>query len=172
MRNGALRHSRLLAMVLLGGHAIAAHAAEVTMRDDNFRPYREYTTGPARISNYPNLIATELIARVDRKSRAAATLVSMEIAYTGDQMRNYESARNARAESLGFQQIGRSRSCEKRMCTYDETFTVEIPPDELRRAPPGGYQFKVFGRGGGDALITVPKGAIDRLLGAVDKQRR
>ncbi|HKZ96597.1 MAG TPA: hypothetical protein VJ045_06415 [Hyphomicrobiaceae bacterium] len=172
MRRRALEYAAFLAISLLAAGSAAAHAGEIALRDDTFLPYREYSAGQVRLSSYPNLIATELLARVDRKTGAISTLVSLEFAYGGDHLRSYESARNARAETLRFNAISHRRSCEKKdLCVYDEIFTVEIPETELRGAPSDGYQLKVFARGGGDAVVTVPRATIERLLAAVDKQR-
>ena len=49
---------------------------------------------------------------------------------------------------------------------------VEIPEAELRQAPPQGYQLKLFARNGPDALVTVPKSSIGRLLERIDGERR
>ena len=77
-----IRPRRFTALaVLLAASAFAAHSAEITLRDDKFQPYREYTTGRVVVSTYPNLLATELLARIDRKTAAAETLVSVEVAY-------------------------------------------------------------------------------------------
>ncbi len=159
---------RISICVLLAVASTAAQAAEVTLRDDKFRPYREYTTGNVVIASLPNLLSTELIARVDRKTAATETLVSMEIAYEGDHARHYDSARDAHAEPLAFNEVAHEGGCQRPPCAYDEKFTVAIPIPELRKAPVGGYQLKVFAKRGGDALITVPRGAIDRLLAMID----
>ena len=149
--------------------AAAAHAGEVVLRDDTFLPYRQYTAGKVRISSFPNLIETELLARVDRKTGAISTLASFKFAYAGDHLRSYDSARNTRAETLRFNAVSHRRSCEKKdLCVFNEVVTVEIPAAELRQAPSGGYPLKVFARAGGDATIAVPRGTIDQLLAAVE----
>jgi hypothetical protein len=154
---------------LLAASAFAADAAEITLRDDKFQPYREYTTGRVVVSTYPNLLATELIARVDRKSAATEALVSVEVAYEGYRARHYDSARDAHAEPLAFNEVAHEGGCPRPPCAYNEKFTVAIPMPELRNAPAAGYQLKVFAKGGGDAVITVPRGPIDRLLAVIDK---
>jgi hypothetical protein len=164
-----IRPRRFTALaVLLAASAFAAHAAEITLRDDKFQPYREYTTGRVVVSTYPNLLATELLARIDRKTAAAETLVSVEVAYEGYRARHYDGARDAHAEPLAFNAVAHEGGCPRPPCAYDEKFTVAIPIPELRNAPAGGYQLKVFAKGGGDMLITVPRGAIDRLLTVID----
>ena len=173
MRGRAGRFAALFA--LLGSAFLAACAAggsapEIAVRDDNFRPYREYTTGKQLVSTYPNTFAAELIGRVDRKTGATTTLISADFAYQDDRMRKYESARDARAEALPLQGISRVRSCEQHVCVHEEKFAVEIPEDALRRAPAGGYQPKIFARDGGDTTVTIPKGQIDLLLAALHKQ--
>jgi hypothetical protein len=46
---------------------------------------------------------------------------------------------------------------------------IGIPEAELRRAPPSGYQLKVFARDGSDVLITIPQAAIEKLLAKLHK---
>jgi hypothetical protein len=91
------------------------------------------------------------------------------LVYAADRMRRYESARNLSAEALRFQRISRHRSSETRSCVYDEKFMIEIPADELRRAPPAGYQLKIFAREGADTTLTIAKADIERLFAALDK---
>lgn len=159
----------VLGSALLAACAAGPPAPEITVRDDAFRPYREYTTGQRTVGGYPNTVITKLVARVDRKTGATTTLLGIGLVYAAQHMRNYESARNARAEVLPLQRISRHRSCEQRSCVYDEKFMIEIPADALRRAPSGGYPLKVFARDGGDATISVAKADIERLFAALDK---
>ncbi len=167
--------TRFAALVALSGSALlaacagGASAPTVSLRDDNFRPYREYTTGQRTVRVYPNTLMTELVARVDRKTGAAKTLLVADFRYWGTRMRKYESARNASAEALTFEQISRHRSCEKGDCLYDEQFTVEIPESDLRRAEAGGYPLKVFAREGSDTTLAIQKPDIERLFAALDK---
>jgi hypothetical protein len=56
-------------------------------------------------------------------------------------------------------------------CPYGERFSVEIPEAELRQAAAPGYQLKLFARNGPDALVTIPKAAIVRLLERIDRER-
>jgi hypothetical protein len=168
MRGGAKRFAASIALVGLAACAGGAAAPEIALRDDVFRPYREYTTGQRVVRAYPNTLATELIAHVDRKTGAATTLLSADFTYWASRMRRYESARNARAKALTFAKISRHRACEKGNCVYEERFTVEIPQAELHSAPPEGYPLKVFARDGGDATITIGKRDIEQLLAALD----
>jgi hypothetical protein len=167
MRGCAKRFAASIALLGLAACAGGASAPDIALRDDTFRPYREYTTGQRIVRAYPNTLATELIARIDRKTGATSTLVSADFTYWANRMRKYESARNARAKTLIFAKISRHRACEKGSCVFEERFTVEIPQAELRSAPPDGYQLKVFARDGGDATITIGKRDIDGLLAAL-----
>ncbi len=168
MRGCAKRFAASIALLGLAACAGGASAPEIALRDDAFRPYREYTTGQRVVRAYPNTLATELIARVDRKTGATTTLLSADFTYWASRMRRYDSARDARAEALTFAKTSRHRACEKGTCVYEERFTVEIPQAQLRSAPVDGYQLKVFAREGGDATITIGKGDIEQLLAALD----
>ena len=159
-----------VAFALPGCQINPAPSEEITLQDDKFRPFVEYATGTIRLSSCPNYILFKLIARIDRKTRKTSTLVSVTFVYSARHMRKYESARNARAEVLRFYKPTRHRSCEKRACVVNETLMIGIPQAELRRAPPDGYQLKVFARDGSDMLIAIPRGAIERLLAKLDKQ--
>ncbi len=158
----------VLGSALLAACAVNQVAPAIALRDDTFRPYREYTTGQRTVGGYPNTITTELVARVDRKTGASATLLGVGFVYKAERMRRYESARNARAEALTLQRVSRHRSCEKRSCVFDENVTIEIPESELRRATASGYQLKVFAQDGGDATLAIEKADIERLLAALD----
>ncbi len=163
----AARWMAFIFIATIGAFGPRANAGDVTVRDDQFLPYREFVVGAPVTNIGTNKLKFELIARSNRKSHAVTTLVHVEIAYIAEHRRSYESARNARAESHEFTIITRTKSCEKRdFCVHDDTFSVAIPFADLTRSPPEGYAFKVFGRGGGDTAITVPKSAIDRLLTA------
>jgi hypothetical protein len=167
MRGCAKRFAASIVLLGLAACAGVASAPEIALRDDAFRPYREYSTGQRIVRAYPNTLATELIARVDRKTGAATTLLSADFTYWAGRMRRYESARDARAKTLTFAKISRHRACEKGTCLYEERFTVEIPQAELRSAPVDGYPLKVFARDGGDATITIGKRDIEQLLAAL-----
>jgi len=56
------------------------------------------------------------------------------------------------------------------MYTMTESLMIGIPETELRQAPPGGYQFKVFARDGSDVLIAIPQAVIEKLLTKLDKR--
>ena len=170
MRGHAWLFAAVVAIALSGCQINPAPSEEVTLRDDEFRPFVEYATGPTRVSSYPDRFIFHLIARVDRKTGKTSTFVSLVIAYPGRHKREYESARNARAEVLRFYEPVRQRSCEKRVCTMTETLMIGIPETELRRAPPGGYQLKVFARDGSDVLVTIPQAAIEKLLAKLGKR--
>ena len=168
MRGCAKRFAASIALLGLAACAGGASAPGIALRDDTFRPYREYTTGERVVHAYPNTLSTELIARVDRKTGATTTLLSADFTYWASRMRKYETARDARAKTLIFAKISRHRACERGSCVYEERFTVDIPQAELRGAPPDGYQLKVFAREGGDATITIGKRDIEQLLAALD----
>ncbi len=166
----------MAACCLLQAGALAAQQAaapgQVQVRDDQFRPYREYTTGRIRAGTYPNLLAVELSGRIDRTSGALTTLISVEFAYLSDHKRNYESARDSRAQPLRFTRLASHGRCPPgAKCAFTEVFTVDIPDAELRQAPAAGYQLKVFARKGGDALVTIPKAQIVGLLARIDADR-
>lgn len=150
----------------------APQSGQIQVRDDKFRPYREYTTGRVRAGAYPNLLALELNGRIDRQSGALTTLLSVEFAYVSDHKRGYETARNSRAESLRFTRLSSHGRCPPgAKCSYSEVFTVEIPEAELRQAAPEGYQLKVFARNGPGAVVAVPKAQIAALLARIDADR-
>jgi len=165
----ALNLAALNVVALLAVSACATPAVEVTLRDDNFRPYREFTAGRVVVSSLPNFSALELVARVDRQTAAIDTLVSVEVVYQDYHARHYESARDARATPLVLERVSHDGGCQHPPCAYGERFTVAVPITELRNAPAGGYQLKVFAKDGGDMLVAVPRGDIDRLLAVVDK---
>ena len=143
------------------------------LHDDRFRPYREYTTGQVRAGSYPNLVGLELNGRIDRRSGALTTLLSVEFAYVGLHKRNYESAHNNHAQPLPLTRVASHGRCPRRMtCSYTEVFTVEIPAAVLRQAAAEGYNLKVFARHGPNAQINIPKVQIAALLARIDGDRR
>lgn len=170
MRGHAWLFATAVAIAPPGCQINPVPSEEITLRDDEFRPFVEYATAATRVSSYPNLFFFNLIARVDRKTGNTSTFVSLVIAYPGRHKREYESARNARAEVLRFYEPTRHRSCKKGTCVVDETLMIGIPESELRQAPPGGYQLKVFARDGSDVLVTIPQAAIEKLLAKLDKR--
>jgi hypothetical protein len=149
-----------------------AQSGQIQVRDDKFRPYREYTTGQVRAGAYPNLLAVELSGRIDRQSGALTTLLSVEFAYMSGHKRGYEAARNSRAQPLRFTKLSSTGRCQfGATCAYGEMFTVEIPEAELRQAAPEGYQLKVFARNGPGAVVGIAKSQIVALLARIDADR-
>jgi hypothetical protein len=180
MRRGVGRAAALITCWMLQAGAPAAQQAsqpgqgpgQVQVRDDQFRPYREYTTGRVRAGAYPNLLAVELNGRIDRQSGALTTLISVEFAYLSDHKRGYESARNSNAQPLRFTRVSSHGRCPPgAMCSFSEVFAVEIPDAELRQAPAEGYQLKVFARNGPGVTVTIPKAQIAGLLARIDADR-
>ncbi len=149
-----------------------AQAGQVHLRDDKFSPYREYTTGPVRAGTHPNLLAVQLIGRIDRQSGVLATLLSVEFAYVSSHKRGYEAARDSRAQPLRFTKVASNGRCQfGATCIYSEVFTVDIPEAELRQAAPEGYQLKLFARNGPGAVVGLPKAQIVALLARIDADR-
>jgi len=149
-----------------------AQASAIKANDDQFRPFREYTTGEIRTGNAIGLGSKQLVGRVDRQTGALTTLLQFQIAYTGDHRRSYENARNDRAEPLALNPVQRHSKCHPRNgCVYSEVFLVVIPEAELRQAPAAGYQVKAFARNGPDVLVTIPKELIASLFAKIDADR-
>ena len=149
-----------------------AQSGQIQLRDDKFRPYREYTTGQIRAGAYPNLLAVQLSGPIDRQSGALTTLLSVEFAYVSDHKRGYEAARNSRAQPLRFTRVASNRRCQfGGPGTHSEVFTVEIPEAELRQAAPEGYQLKLFARNGPEAVVGIAKSQIVALLARIDADR-
>lgn len=150
-----------------------AALADAILRDDPFRPYREYGSGPVRTQSGTTIVETELQARVDRKTSAVTLLLRTTIAYTGSRQRKYESARTSAAELLAMEKIAHSSQCEKRgECVYSEILEIGLPEAGLRAAGPRGYAIKVFGAAGGDVTITIPGGVIASVMDASFKGAR
>ena len=170
MRGRAWLFAAFVAFALPGCQINPAPSEEITLRDDEFRPFVEHATPTIRVSSYPNRFIVNLIARVDRKTGKTSTLVSLVIAYEGTRMRKFKSARNARAEALRFYKPTRHRLCNEGWCSFDETLLIGIPETELRQASPSGYQLKVFARDNSTLLITIPRSVIERLLAKLDKR--
>ena len=149
-------------------------ASQIVKTDDQFLPYREYTSGALRSSTANGLDGSILVARIDRKTGALSTAVQYVSVYTHDGKYNYQSARNSRAEQLKLSVISRrSGHCSRKdgTCTHDEVLHIDIPEDALRQAPAEGYQVKLFARLGPDALITIPKQMIVSLFAKIDADR-
>jgi hypothetical protein len=161
-----------LIVLLVVGEAWA-QTNDIHERDDSFRPYREVFTGQHRVGGYPNLIGLRLVGRLDRKSGALSMQLEVEFAYMSDHKRGYHTARNNRAEALRFTALSSNGRCRTgSSCPYGERFVVDIPEGDLRQASPNGYQLKLFARNGPEALVTMPKGSIARLLEHIDALRR
>ncbi len=149
-----------------------AAASQIRTIDDNFRPFREYSTGTIKSGNALGVGAKQLVGRVDRSTGALTTIVQFEIVYEGDNKRHYEHARNARAEVLQFTKVPRNAKCQPRKgCIYDELFLVVVPEAELRAAATTGYHIKAFARNGPDVLVNIPKELIVNLFAQIDKDR-
>lgn len=161
------RLARAAALLLCSVAFSSARASDIIVRDDPFLPYLEHSTGQHKAKSGMNSVGSELMARTDRKTGALITLVHVDFAYTAEFRRTYESARNIRAEALAFTPLASTSTCIKNSdCVIGEAFTLAIPLSDLRQAPASGYAIKVFARRGGDTVLTIPKGAIDRLLAA------
>ena len=150
----------------------APQSGPIQVRDDQFRPYREYTTGRVRTGTYPNLANLELNGRIDRQSGALTTQLNVELAYLSGHKRGYDTARNSHAQSLRFTRLASHGRCRAgSSCVYTEVFTVDIPEMELRQAAPEGYHLKVFARHGPDAQFIIPKVQIAALFAGLDADR-
>jgi hypothetical protein len=157
---------------LLQACASLAHASEIKVNDDQFRPFREYTTAEIKTGTASGLGSKQLVGRIDRQTGALTTLLQFQVAYLGNHKRFYESARNDRAEPLRLNSVQRTAKCHPRNgCVYSETFLVVIPEAELRQAPRAGYQIKAFARNGPDILVTIPKELIVSLFVRIDADR-
>lgn len=149
-------------------------ASSVSVADDQFRPYREYSTGFIQSSNTTGLDSKRLVARVDRTTGAVTTALEFIVTYKGQLKYTYDTARNSKAEPLKVGVIAHKASNCKRSestCIYLEVVGVTIPEAELRNAPADGYPVKLFAHLGPDALIPIPKQLIVSLLAKVDAGR-
>jgi hypothetical protein len=160
------------AWCLLQASASLAHAGDIKVNDDRFRPFREYTTGEIRTSTAVGLGSKQLVGRSDRQTGALTTLLQFQIAYLSNHKRSYETARNDRAQPLPLKSVQRNAKCHPRNgCVYSEIFLILIPEADLRQAPVGGYHVKAFARNGPDVLVTIPKEVIVSLFARIDADR-
>ncbi len=149
-------------------------ASNVSLTDDQFRPYREYSTGFIDGATTSGLDSKRLVARVDRKTGAVAASLEFIVTYKGRLKYTYDTARNSKAEPLKVGVIAHKASSCKRSestCIYTEVVGVAIPEADLRRAPAEGYPVKLFAHLGPDALIPIPKQLITSLLAKVDGEK-
>ena len=169
----------LVSVVALSGCASQeqklAAASQIKLTDDQFLPYRRYTTGS--ISSPPIAVGTaglsdkELIAQVDRKTGAVNVGLQFQIQYTSVLRRTYETARNTRAQTLPLKAVTRhSSDCSRKSgtCSFFEVLIVELPEAELRACGPAGYPVKVFAHVGRDVEIDIPKSLIVALFTEID----
>jgi hypothetical protein len=166
----------LAAAIALAGCASTeqkiAQASEIKAADDPFKPYREYSTGAVTSGNMLGSGGKILMARVDRKTGAVTTLLHFQIVYNDGHVRQYETARNARAEQLPLRTLLRQGRCKLGgHCPYSDSFEVTLPEPDLRQAGADGYMIKVFARNGPEIMILVPKPMIASLLARVDADR-
>ena len=149
-------------------------ASNVSLTDDQFRPYREYSTGFIDGATTSGLDSKRLVARVDRKTGAVAASLEFIVTYKGRLKYTYDTARNSKAEPLKVGVIAHKASSCKRSestCIYMEVVGVAIPEADLRSAPAEGYPVKLFAHLGPDALIPIPKQLITSLLAKVDGEK-
>lgn len=151
-----------------------ASASEIKSSDDQFLPYREYTSGLMKetaLLSPDGTRANILIGRVDKNSGNKRFAVQVLIHYSEDRRRRYESARSSRAEPLQLVRIDQARkNCVKRLdrCTFSEIVDVVIPEAGLRGAGSEGYPVKLYARSGATSLIDIPKPVIASLLAKID----
>jgi hypothetical protein len=149
-------------------------ASQIRVNDDQFLPYKEYSTGTLWNFDSKAFTQVSLGARQDRKSGILQTLLEFTVAYSTDSRYNYKNARNNKAEQLTLTALRRrSHNCNRKedTCDHREILQVTIPEAELRQAPAEGYQVKLFAAVGPPQLITIPKPLIVSLLAKVDADR-
>ncbi len=95
-----------------------AAASEIKTRDDQFLPYRRYTTGFVR--SLGPMFSTEgdnqqhLGVQIDKKTGVRTAYLQVTLAYRENYKRKYMEARNARAEKLKVERLlTESLSCSK-----------------------------------------------------------
>ncbi len=152
-----------------------ASASEIKTSDDQFLPYREYTSGLIKetggLLSQDGTRANVLIGRVDKKTGSKKFAVQVLLHYSEDRRRKFESARSSSAEPLQLVKIEKSRkNCVKRLdtCTFSEIVDVVIPEAGLRGAGANGYPIKLFARSGDTSIIDIPKPVIASLLAKID----
>lgn len=152
-----------------------AAASQISKTDDQFQPFRRYTTGIIR--NPPLDAASngnyemELISQVDRASGAHGVALQFTIHYFASLKRNYNEARNAKAELLPVRGVYHKKyDCTKStgICIFQEAMLIELHENELRAAGNGGYALKMFPVIGQGIPLTIPKSLIASLYSAVD----
>lgn len=167
-----LFRTTLVAAALLAGCASLPPPTEVQAIDDPFRPFVEYHAGLASVAQWQASATVRLVGRIDRKTREPSTHVFVEMAYTAETRRHYETARNSRAEPLSVTKHAGSGNCGgKGPCPHGEVVTIDVPIEDLRRAGPQGYALKLFAKYGPEATLTMPKPVIDAMLARLDKDR-
>lgn len=149
-------------------------ASQIRVNDDQFLPFKEYSTGTLWNFDSKAFTQVSLGARLDRKSGILQTLLEFTVAYNTDARYNYKDARNNKAEQLTLTALRRrSHNCIRKedTCDHREILQVTLPEADLRQAPAEGYQVKLFAAVGPPQLITIPKQLIVSLLAKVDADR-
>ena len=155
-----------------------AQASTIRVNDDQFLPYREYTTGGVMGGNPlgfgAGIAQKNLAARVDRKTGYTMVLLQFALAYSNPVKRGYESASNAQAQPLKVVTVtSRKHNCSRKedTCSIYEVFQIELPQAELRQTGADGYPIKLFARAGEDIEIAIPKVLITSLFAKVDADK-
>jgi hypothetical protein len=174
---------RFLAVVLTGLALTAcaskeqqiAAAAKIQTEDDQFKPYRQYSTGRVKdilidVGSYRQ-IETELLANVQRTTGARAFGLQVEIKYTGPVPRKYTEARNVKAEQLQVDRIfQRSHDCSRKLdsCDHKEIVLIQIKEAALRAVGNEGYRLKLYPKIGQGVELNIPKSLTVALFATVD----
>lgn len=167
-----LYQASVVLVALLAACASLPPPTDVQAIDDPFRPFVEYHAGLASTAQWQASATVRLVGRIDRKTREPTTHVFVEMAYTAETRRHYETARNSRAEPLAVTRHAGSGNCGgKGPCPHGEVVTVDVPIEDLRRAGPQGYALKLFAKYGPEATLTMPKPVIDAMLARLDRDR-
>ncbi len=152
-----------------------AAASEIKSSDDQFLPYREYTSGlmtaTGGLLSQDGTRANVLIGRIDKETGSKKFAVQVLLHYSEDRRRKFKSARSSSAEPLQFVRIEQVRkNCVKRLntCTFSEIVDVVLPESGLRGAGANGYPIKLFARSGDTSIIDIPRPVITSLLAKVD----
>lgn len=150
-------------------------ASQIKTDDDQFKPFRQYKTGAIRNQPFDRPgdanHEMELAAQIQRTGGARAIGLQVRITYSGDFVRTYQEARNAKADLLHIQKVvHQSSGCSKQYsgCSRIEFVVVDIPEAELRNAGNEGYPIKLFPKVGAGLQLTIPKSLIASLFTAVD----
>jgi hypothetical protein len=175
---------RILGIAFLAGLALTAcaskeqqiaAAAKIQTNDDQFKPYRQYTTGQVKeilidVGSYRQ-IQTELVANVQRTTGARVFGLQVEINYTGPVPRKYVEARNVKAEQLRVDQVfHRSHDCSRKLdsCNHKEIIMIQISEPELRAVGNEGYRLKLYPKVGQGVELNIPKSLTVALFATVD----